>query len=266
MSWRLARIVRGKAAEKILDCYTRGLLVGLYHYIKTFWSATNQLADFSEEHKALEALAQQEQNHLLLQLAKQVLVERMAWAGDVPGADRAEAEFRFSVQRLGGKSRQREWMVDLAMGHLDVACGRLDRAAGRVKRLMRAGKGYYTDGFGRLLSARLHAAWRNFDLALQEANAALAVARDPEVSAPVFEFRALATLADVHLALMEPAKADLAIVQMEAFPGRRDIPDGYFKSELLRRRALAMSFGNPHGALAVTREALAVAVRCDSPG
>ncbi len=256
---RARKILMSDRTIRFMHSYSRILALGVTYYVRAFTEAWAQSPHFEGSHRACDEFARLHSNHFLLLLSAQALVEQSVYSGDVIRADKAEAKFHEELGCLGGKSRQRECLVDFAMGQIDIDSGRFDRASRRIQRLMRGGPGLHTAMYSALLSARLKLEWNRLDEAMEEAEKAVRMARDPEVMSRRFEFLALRVVADIHLRMMHPALALAAAEEMGAYGNDPGHLSRYFFVAVLERRALAISFSEPRVALAMAEEALAAA-------
>ncbi len=262
-SFRHARsIFQTSKRFRSLDGYSQGLMLGVCHHVEEFWDALEQHPAFDRDFQEAEQYAALVNNHFVHHLNAHAKVENAAYGGDVAAADAAdaaEAAFHTAIQKLGGKSRQREWLVEFAMGLLDVSCGRFDRAARRRAILLRDGPGYFTEGYGALIGARLNVAWGNLNEALSDARTALRWALDPEVIASVFQFRVQSTLAEIHTRSLRPVAAREAIQWMKDFANQPGHQTNYFSIEASRYESTLVALSDPNKALTLAQANLGAA-------
>ncbi len=253
------RIFQTSKRFRSLDEYSQCLMLGVCYHAEELWDAWEQHPAFDRHLQEAEQFAARVNNHFAHHLNAQAKVENAVYGGDIAVADAAEAEFYAAMQKLGGKSRQREWLVEFAMGLLDVSCGRFDRAARRRAVLERDGSGFFTEGYGALIGARLNVAWGNLEDALSDAQTAMRWALDPEVMASVFQFRVQSTLAEIHTRSLRPVAAREAIQWMKRYADQPGHQTNYFSIEASRYESALVALSDPNKALKLAQATLGAA-------
>lgn len=241
-----------------VDPYSQILVEGVTYYVETISDAWQQHSRFHESSDRLRTFAETNQNAFLLSLLYQSVVEYYLFFGQIEEADRAEEAFFGSLERLGGKARQREWLVRFAMGMLDIDAGRFEQAKRRQLLLQREAPGYFTHGYSALLEARLRWEWKQIDRALESASEALRWAEDPEVQAVLFRFRIHSLLADVHLKLEAWSEALPYVEAMEHYGSLPIHRTSYFRVEAALRRAALSGADHLGEGIEVIRNAVSV--------
>jgi tRNA A-37 threonylcarbamoyl transferase component Bud32 len=259
------KILTTNRQAQTLDDYTRTMATGVCYYAIATAEALEQNPKFNITYRRAEQYATEHGNYFLHHLNALALMEHSLFAGDVFTADKAEGMFQTSLQKFGGKSRAREWVAERIMGQVDIDCGRFDRAVRRKTRLIHDGPGFFTEGFGSLLEARLNLEWGKHEAALESIRRALRWFRDPDVEARFVEFLAFGVLSEIHIAMGKGAYALQVIEEMMPFAFGRPRPTEYFQIEVLRRQAVALCFEQPDDALSVACRSLEMTSRGHCP-
>ena len=264
--WEAAcQILRNERRSKRLDPDSRTLAEGVCLYVQAMDDAWEQSPRFQTSYENSVAYATAQNCHFLHHLNAHAMIEYGVYRGAAKIAEEGEADFRKAIAGLGGSSGQREWLVEFAMGQMEIDRGLFGKAERRIKRLLQLEPGYFTEGFGRHLSAVLNLRWGKLEEAREDAARALEWASEPEVRSAFFEFRVLGVLADILTRQGQWEEARTAVERMEPFLSRGTHPTPYFAIEMIRRKSVLLAFARSQDAEDEARTALKLALELGCP-
>lgn len=215
--WETSRSTLLSAKGKLMDPYSRGNAVGIFYFGDAFVFAYEQHPDFHLAYERFSQFNEKHDNWILRNLAEVSAILYHSREGNVIASDAAEVRFLETIKRIGGRARQREWLVQLPMGLMDVQAGRFERATQRVESLLDERPCFYTEGYASLINAALYVSGGDNEKARTHAQLALRWATAPETRARIFEFQVLGTLCEIELSDIQLRAAANAAAQMKAW-------------------------------------------------